>query len=109
MLHVPSLGNETVFRRLLDHQHVQHPHRGIHLRHPWWQDYVEDVRLWWSKTSMSSDLMGGIQAFAENQCMSMMTLDIIFLSMQPHRSTLPIFFDPPIQLKSNHHAFLGKS
>ena len=51
-----------------------------------------------SKTSISSHFIGGVQAFAENMsidslpeaCASLMTFDIIFLSMSPRRSTLPI-------------------
>ena len=41
------LGNATVPRRSLVHRHVLvgHPHRDIRLRHPWWKDCVEDVRV----------------------------------------------------------------
>ena len=46
-LHVPLLANVTGHRRLLVHRHVlaKHPRRDIHLRHPWWPDCAEDMRV----------------------------------------------------------------
>ena len=46
-LHVLLLRNVTVCRRSSVRLHVpvEHPHQDIHLRHPWWPDCAEDVKV----------------------------------------------------------------
>ena len=46
-LHVLLLGNVIVCRRSSVRLHVlvEHPHQDIHLRHPWWPDCAEDVKV----------------------------------------------------------------
>ena len=79
---------------------AKHPHRDIRLRRPWRQDCAEDARVPICAGAKPSCRVISLAAFKHSlrimsidslpeACVSLMTFDIIFLSMAPRRSTLP--------------------
>ena len=93
------LGEVTVHRWLLVHRRVlaKHP-RDIHLRHPWWPDCVEvhhcaganppfrAISLAAFNHSLRIMSMGSLL----EAHVSLLTFDVMFLSVAPRRATLPI-------------------
>ena len=79
---------------------AEHSHRDIHLPNPMWQVCVEDLKVpivLVRRVISYAALKHSLRIMSINSlpraCVSLMTWDIIVLSMSPRRSSLPICSD----------------